>query len=149
MDLAHLHLLITHLPIFGSILGALVLALGIFYSSPATLRAAYLVLLVASLGGVIAFLTGEPAEETVEHIAGISKNTIENHEASAKITLVAIILLGILSITGLLALAKNIKSKTIAIVILVAALACFSIAAWTGYLGGKIRHTEIQKTSIG
>ncbi|MEJ6980036.1 hypothetical protein WG906_06220 [Pedobacter sp. P351] len=69
----HLHLLITHLPIFGSITGAIVLAYGLAIKTPPTLSVAYLVLIISSVGAVIAHQTGEAAEETVEHLQCISK----------------------------------------------------------------------------
>src|SRR5690349_14876278 len=70
MDLTHLHLMITHLPVYGSILGALILIYGMVAQSRHTKMAAYYVLLISSLGGVIAFSTGEAAEETVERMQG-------------------------------------------------------------------------------
>ena len=71
MNQTHLHLLITHLPIFGSILGGLVLAHGIWTKSNQTKIAAYNVLIISSIGAVVAYLTGEGAEETVEKIPGV------------------------------------------------------------------------------
>jgi hypothetical protein len=68
MDPTHLHLLITHLPIFGSILGALVLGYGIFKKSDATVLASYYLFVISSIGAAVAYLTGEEAEESVENI---------------------------------------------------------------------------------
>lgn len=73
MDQTHLHLLITHLPIIGSILGALVLAYGIWTKTYQTQVAAYGVLIISSIGAGISYLTGEAAEETVENKYGIPK----------------------------------------------------------------------------
>jgi len=50
MNQTHIHLLITHLPIFGSMIGAFVLLYGIFTKSIQTKTAAYLVLILSSLG---------------------------------------------------------------------------------------------------
>jgi hypothetical protein len=79
MNQTHIHLLITHLPIFGSILGGLVLAHGIWTKSNQTKMAAYHVLIISSIGAVIAYLTGEGAEETVEKIQGVSEKIIDQH----------------------------------------------------------------------
>lgn len=57
MDPTHLHLLITHLPIYGSILGTLVLVYGMLTKSRHTRMATYLVLLISAIGGVVAFST--------------------------------------------------------------------------------------------
>ena len=117
---------------------------GILNQSRATCNAAYFILLIAAVGGVMAFLTGEPAEETVEKISGISKDLIEEHEESANLTLILISIMGLLSCVGLFMSWKTAKFiKTLPIVVLVISIACFGAAARTGYLGGKIRHTEI------
>src|SRR5688572_20865606 len=101
MNQTHIHLLITHLPIFGSILGGLVLAYGLWTKSYQTKIAAYILFVISSIGAAIGYITGEAAEETVEHIAGISENLVEQHEGSAVIALVSLIVLGIASIVGL------------------------------------------------
>lgn len=149
MDLTHLHLLITHLPIYGSMLGTLVLVYGMFTKSNHTIIAAYLVLLISAIGGVIAFSTGEAAEETVKNLPAINKQLIENHEESGKLTFAILAALGILSIAGLLLTWKRPKfTKGISAIVLVVSLACIGLSSWTGYLGGQIRHTEIGKGTL-
>ncbi|MGF7072806.1 hypothetical protein [Mucilaginibacter sp. 3215] len=82
----HIHLLITHLPIVGTALGAFVLIHGIWKRNKDTLIAAYNVLIVSAIGAGIAYATGEGAEETIEHLKGISKHLIEDHEESALVS---------------------------------------------------------------
>lgn len=144
MDQTHLHLLITHLPIFGSLLGTLVLGYGMWKKSDTTQLASYYLLVISALGAVIAYLTGEAAEETVENIKGVSENVIEQHADFASYALVALITVGVFSLIGIYF--KSIKStfaKPIATMTLFLALISFSLVARTGYLGGQIRHTEI------
>lgn len=146
MNPTHIHLVITHLPIYGTILGAVVLCFGMYSGSRSTCQAAYAILLIAAIGGVTAFLTGEPAEETVENISGISKSLVEEHEESANFTLILISIMGLSSCVGLFISWKSAKFiKVLPIVVLVISIICFGAAARTGYLGGKIRHTEIDK----
>ena len=76
MNQTHLHLLIAHLPIFGSILGGLVLAYGLWTKSNQTKIAAYILLVISSIGAGISYLTGEAAEEAVEKIQGVAKEMI-------------------------------------------------------------------------
>jgi len=148
MDQTHIHLLITHLPIFGSILGAIVLAYGLAKRNQQTFNAAYLVLIISSIGAFIANQTGEAAEETVEHIQGISKDLIHEHEESAEIALIAAVILAVISILALFAAYRNWPySNTLAWIILVVSLATFGFVARTGYLGGKIRHSEINSNA--
>jgi uncharacterized membrane protein len=148
MNQTHIHLIITHLPIFGSVLGAFVLIHGIWTKNKITLIAAYNVLIISAFGAGIAYGTGEGAEETVEHIQGISKNIIEEHAESALISLVALIIVGVIS---LIALFVTVRSSTLtrpfALIALFLSLVAFGFIIRTGYLGGQIRHTEIGTNS--
>lgn len=144
MDQTHIHLLITHLPIFGSILGGLVLAYGLLSKSNDTKIAAYLLFIISSIGAGISYLTGEAAEETVENLQGVVEATIKTHEEFALFALISLIILGVASILGLfLTIRKSTLSRTTAFVILFISLISFGLVARTGYLGGQIRHTEI------
>lgn len=150
MDQTHIHLLITHLPVFGSILGALVLAHGLWTKSNQTKIAAYNLLIISSIGAIVAYLTGEAAEETVEKIQGVSKNIIEQHSDFAVFALWSLSILGGASIIGLfLTLKKSPLARLIAIITLIFSLISFGLIARTGYLGGQIRHTEINSPDIG
>lgn len=144
MDQTHIHLLITHLPIFGSILGGLVLAHGLWTKSNQTIIAAYNVFILSAIGSGIAYLTGEGAEETVENIQGVAKANIEAHEEFALFALIALITLGVASIIGLfMTVKKSPLTRVSALVILCISFLSFGLVARTGYLGGQIRHSEI------
>lgn len=144
MNQTHLHLLITHLPIFGSILGGVVLAYGLWTKSNQTKIAAYILLIISSIGAGISYLTGEAAEETVEKIQGVAKEMIEQHEDFSVFALIALIVLGVVSLIGLfLTLRKSSLIRTVALVTLFISLISFGLVVWTGYLGGQIRHTEL------
>jgi uncharacterized protein YacL len=144
MNQTNLHLLITHLPIFGSILGALVLAHGLWTKSNPTKIAAYNLFILSAIGAGVAYLTGEAAEETVENIQGVIEARIEEHAEFALFALISLIVLGVTAIVGLyLTLKKSPYSRSAALVIFFVALFSFGLVARTGYLGGQIRHTEI------
>ena len=149
MSQVHLHLLITHLPVFGSILGALVLVHGLWTRTNQTKNAAYFVFILSAIGAVIAYLTGEPAEEAVEKIQGVLENKIELHEDSALYALISLIALGGLSVLALVINRfKPSLVKSTAITILIISLISFALVARTGYLGGQIRHTEIANNTF-
>ncbi|MFA6086947.1 hypothetical protein [Mucilaginibacter sp.] len=149
MNETHIHLLITHLPIICAVLGAFVLIHGIWKKSNVTLIAAYNILIISAIGAGIAYATGEGAEEAVEHLQGISKNVIEEHQESALISLIGLIVIGIIAVIGLFVTWRTSSLiRPVALIALVAALAGFGLIAWTGYLGGQIRHTEIGNHSV-
>ena len=144
MSTAHLHLLITHLPIFGSLCGIIVLYFALWKKSEETLTAAYWILVLSAVGAGIAYASGEGAEEKVEHLQGVLEHSIARHEEMAGFAAAAFILVGAVSITGLL---MSIRGHNhfwkIAWLTLVVSLIALVLAGRTGYLGGKIRHTEI------
>jgi len=80
---------------------------------------------------------------------GITKNVIEAHEEFAKITLIAIIALGVVSLAAIyLTWKKSKTARAISIIVLILSLICFGMTSWTGYLGGQIRHTEVGNTAL-
>jgi uncharacterized membrane protein len=144
MNSTHIHLMITHLPIFGAVMGALVLIHGMWSKSNQTKIAAYNLFILSGIGAGIAYATGEGAEETVENIQGVATSLIDQHEDMAKIALISFIILGVISLAGNFFTIKKEKiSHTLAFVILFLSIISFGIVARTGYLGGLIRHTEI------
>jgi uncharacterized membrane protein len=144
MSQVHLHLLITHLPVFGSILGALVLGYGLWAKSNSTKNAAYFLFIISAIGTAIAYLTGEGAEEATEKISGVSENMIKLHEDSAMYALVSLVVLGLVAVFALAATRfKTNLIQSTATITLVLSLMSFGLVARTGYLGGQIRHTEI------
>lgn len=145
MNPTHVHLLITHFPIFGSLLGAFVLGYALWTKSDHTKTAAYLIFILAALGGTVAYLTGEDAEESVEHMSGVSHERIEEHEDAASFAFAALLVTGAASIGGIFVVSRKASSEnTVAVVVFVVSVITFTIAARTAYLGGQIRHeTEI------
>ncbi|MBL0105292.1 MAG: hypothetical protein IPP51_16865 [Bacteroidetes bacterium] len=149
MNQAHVHLLFNHLPIFGSILAAIVLAYGMKTKSLQTQNASFLVMIISAIGAAITQLTGEGAEEVVENLQGVSKQMIEEHEEMAAISFGAMILLGVLSIIAMfLSSRKSTSLPILAKVILVISVISFGLLARTGNSGGKIRHSEFNSGAV-
>ena len=74
---------------------------------------------------------------------------IEQHEDFSVFALIALIVLGVASLIGLfLTLRKSLLIRTVALVTLFISLISFGLVAWTGYLGGQIRHTEIYSNPV-
>ena len=98
-----------------------------------------------TITSAVAFYTGDGAEEVVENIAGISETLIHTHEEYAEVFFVITLVLGALSLLGLLAELKQFMySKYFMILILLLAIADGIVANFVGTSGGEIRHTEIR-----
>ncbi|MBK8702209.1 MAG: hypothetical protein IPN33_00410 [Saprospiraceae bacterium] len=145
MNQAHLHLLLNHLPILGTLFGLLILAAGFVMKNNPVKRTAMGVFVFAAVTAIPAYLTGEGAEEIVENLAGASENLMEKHEELANIFLWVVGVLGLISLATLYA---DLKSKKIAPLLytttLVMALGTMVLAQQVGTSGGEIRHTEIR-----
>lgn len=147
MDATHIHLLLTHFPIVGTIIGILILIYGIYSKNESVIKVALGTFVAMALLTIPVFLTGEDAAETVENIPGVLESIIEEHEELAEKAIWLMGLLGVLSLINLYAIFKKVSfSKTITILTLLVSLATFGLFAQVGNLGGQIRHSEIRNT---
>ncbi len=151
MTSTQLHLLVSHLPVFGSLLGGLVLAHGMGTKSIQTYIAGYYILLLTSIGSLAAYFSGNMSQEIVKNISDISPILIANHKTFAFLTLVALVILGIVASVALFFVyfkgsISNI-SNTFSLLTLFVATISFVLVARTSYLGVKIEHQEINNIS--
>lgn len=144
MNQAYVHLMMNHIPLIGTVFALLVLLYGISKKSYHTQRAAYFLLLLAAIGSGITFFTGEGAEEFVEHWAGFSSNTIEDHEEVGKLAWLSMLLVAVGAAGALILMKKRSDLyRTYSFIMIFIVVVSLAISAYAGYLGGKIRHTEI------
>jgi hypothetical protein len=71
MDAAHLHLAITHAPLFGTIFGLGVLVYALIRKSDDVRSAAYGAFALSGLLAVAVYLSGRGAEHVVEDLPGV------------------------------------------------------------------------------
>ena len=75
---------------------------------------------------------------------GIVESVIEQHEEAAEVALWMIELTGVIALAGLLLRKKEwFRSNGFYAIIFLCSLGAVSSISYTGYLGGKIRHTEV------
>jgi uncharacterized membrane protein len=141
---AHFHLAFNHVPVVLVPVAIVMLAYAMVSKSADLTKGALALLMVSTLFGAAAFLTGESAERAVEEIAGISTAAIEEHEEFAPIAIVATMLAGFLALVVVLKWRPGGATSPTMIATLVVALAAAVLLAWTAYLGGRINHPELQ-----
>lgn len=147
MDLTHLHLLLNHFPIIGTIIGIALMAYALLRKQILLQNTALLLWLVMAILTLPVMKTGEEAEESVEHLVGISERTIHEHEEAAEYSSWLMAGLGVFSLGGLLLRKQTGKASALLIrLAFVLSLVVFASMARTGYLGGLIRHTELQNS---
>lgn len=147
MNDVHLHLLVNHFPIIGTIFGLGILIAGLAFKNNMIKNISYVVFMVSALFAVLSMVTGEGAEDVVEKIEGVSENFIETHEELAEKFALIMYVLGVTSLLGLWANSKNhIKAKLISFIVLAISLTGVIVSSYVGTSGGEIRHTEIRKS---
>ncbi|PWA08947.1 hypothetical protein [Flavobacterium laiguense] len=145
MNDAHLHMVVNHFPIIGTIFGFGILITGLILKNKTLQNASYALFVVAAIFAVISMGTGEGAEELVEDMPNIGKEIIHEHEELAEKLAVLLYVLGGLSLVGMYLNFKNhSKAKLLSFLILGIATAGLFLIQKVGTSGGEIRHTEIR-----
>lgn len=144
MNGTHIHLLLNHFPIIGTLVVCSIMLWAVI-KNDARLKNITAVLIIAlSVFAFVVNQTGEQADEGVENIVGINEAAIEAHEEAATPAMVVHLLAGLLCIGYLLVERRKLPAaKNLFIGCFVLTLVAFGLMARAGYLGGKIRHTEI------
>ena len=149
MNDAHLHLLVNHFPIIGSIFGLGILITGMILKNNSVKNTAYILFIVTAIFAAFSMGTGEGAEELVEDMPNIGKSIINEHEEIAEKLALILYLLAAVSLTGLIMNIKNhSKAKFISYVAVIVATVAVVISTLVGNSGGEIRHTEIRDKSV-
>lgn len=145
MNDAHLHMVVNHFPIIGTILGLGILIGGLVFKNNSIKNTAYCLFIVAALFSLASMNTGEGAEEIAEKLPDVTDQIIHEHEEAAEKLALVLYLLGAISIVGLyLNVKKNAKANLVSFLALTVAAVGVFLAQQTGTTGGEIRHTEIR-----
>ena len=144
-SLAHVHLLLNHIPIIVTMLGLLLVAVAMWRHSDYLARVAMSFFVGGALSALPTYLTGDPAEHTVIHLPGVTREVIHSHQDAA---LIAAIFVGVLGLFALWAIwnfwSTPLLPSWVVRVALVASIIGSGLMAWTGLLGGEVRHTEVR-----
>ena len=156
MDTGYLHIITNHIPIVGIPFAIAILILGIWRKSDDLKSASFLSFAFLGLAVIVVYLTGEPAEEAVEHAVGVAESAIDAHEDFAVFALISVLITGAASGLAFLLFKGwrvlipgkgNEATGTsypswVAPTLLLLALISAGMLTYTGKLGGMIRHTE-------
>lgn len=148
MTAAQLHLALNHIPVLGTLLGAVLLAWGLWRGQETLQNVSLGLLVVVGAVAVAVYLTGEPAEEIVEGAAGVSHDAIEAHEAWGWYAFLASIVTGIGALGALVL--ENVREQLVrwsVQAVLVLSLLTSGVMVYTASLGGKINHPELRAST--
>jgi uncharacterized membrane protein len=145
VNYAHLHLLLNHFPIIGSIVGLGLFLVSFFGKNQDLKRAGYIVFVGIALITIPAFLTGFGAQQMIKDGAGVSDALIRRHESSALLSMWFMEVTGALALIGLWQSQTGMRpSRWNVTAVLIFSLLSVVLIGRTGNTGGDIRHPEDQ-----
>ncbi len=149
MNIAHLHLLLNHIPVIGTLLGLGLLIFALLRKNEEIKRVSLGVFLVVAILTIPTYLSGGAAEKAIEHLPGVAESLIEQHEEAAELSFFAIEILGLLALGGLLISRwKATLPAWFFTLFLFFTLLTSGLMAWTANLGGQIRHPEARTAIV-
>ena len=142
----YLHVLLNHLPIFGTALGALALGVALGLRSRPAQITALVVVLVASASAWPVLVTGQQAYKPIRGLTDDDgSDWLDMHMDRAEKTICAFYLLAAVALAGLLAPRKWPRSATpLAVTNFALSLLCFGLAGYIAQAGGRVRHPEFR-----
>ena len=148
MNDAHLHMVVNHFPIIGTIFGLGILITGIVLKNKVITNVAYVLFVVAAIFAFFSMATGEGAEEIAEKLPSVTHQIIHEHEEMAEKLALVLYALGLVSLIGLFLNFKNhAKANLASYLALIIALVGVFLGKQTGTTGGEVRHTEIRENT--
>lgn len=140
----HLHLMLNHIPVLGTLFGLVLLVAGMLVNSDSVKRVALYTFIASAAMAGATFLTGEPAEMVVKGLATVSADMIEEHEEFAEAAMSGSVALGVISAGLLYYFRGKSPGGRPLVVTLLAAAAVTGMFAWTANLGGMVHHQELR-----
>jgi uncharacterized membrane protein len=148
MNDAHLHMVVNHFPIIGTIFGLGILIAGIFLKNNTIKNVAYILFVVAAIFAALSMATGEGAEEVVEDLPNVGNQIIHAHEEMAEKLALVLYALGLVSLLGLfLNYKKHAKANLVSYLAVIVAIIGVFLGKQTATTGGEVRHTEIRENT--
>jgi hypothetical protein len=148
LDVAHVHLMLNHLPVIGAPLLLLLLTIGFLRESrELTMISLSLVVALALVTGLV-YLTGEPAEHLVERAPWFRDTLAEAHEEQATVSLTAMMITGALAGAALVFRGRGRSGVWLPRVTWTALVVSSVLLGWTAWSGGQIRHEEVRSATV-
>ncbi|HKJ31044.1 MAG TPA: hypothetical protein VKA34_04410 [Balneolales bacterium] len=147
MTTVHIHLLLNHVPIFITFFSILFIIWGTIFKKNEIFKIGLIGFIIGAIFVIPVFFSGQESEEIVEKIPGISEHFLDSHEEFAEVSLWLTLVLGVLGIIGFIRdrLPHSINKLFVTILLVFSIITAGSLT-YTAYLGGNIRHTELQQT---
>lgn len=138
MNLAHVHLLLNHVPTIGFGFGIGLLVASLVRDSADLRRASYVVFFVVALVAIPTYLSGNAADFVLRTQPELLEDVVTAHQNAAMLALIPMEIVGLVS---WLALWQSRRWHQPAVLAL--SIVTFVLMARAANIGGQIRHPEI------
>ena len=140
----HIHLMVNHAPVFGSLFALGLFVASYFYSPDVLRRTAFAFLIVTALAALIAYLTGDPAQHAIRGYPGVVRSMINEHEEMGEASFIVASIVGVLALIVVVRWRNGAIPRAATLVLLLGNVVVAGMMVYTALLGGQIRHTEIR-----
>jgi uncharacterized membrane protein len=145
MNLAHVHIILNHVPSLGSIAALLLLAAGIYKKNEAIKQFAYGVLVLIAMAVLPTYISGAEAQRFVDKNPAYSAGMVQLHQNSAMVTLLSMTAAGMFAWFGIWEYRRHSRSGSLTtMATLISTTAAVALVLLTANIGGKISHMEIR-----
>lgn len=145
MSLPHLHLILNHVPMIGTIFGILILLYARLRNNRDIMIVGLWMFVIAAVLTIPVYLTGDPAKSDIRDLPTFSKAMIGEHEDAAVFAFIWVGALGLAALYGLsFAMRDKKPPKWLPIVVIILSLMTSATFIRTAYLGGLISHPELR-----
>jgi uncharacterized membrane protein len=148
MSFTHLHLLLNHFPVIGTILGIALLGVALARRSSELGKVSLGLFAALAAISIIVYLTGEPAEGAIEKLPGFSEGITEQHEEFALVATIGLSLLGTLALGALALFRRKELPRWVTLGTFALSLVAGGLMGYTAMLGGQVRHTEVRSGAV-
>lgn len=149
MSLTHLHLLLNHFPVIGTVIGIALLAVALLRRSSELGKISLGLFVALGVISVIVFLTGEPAEDAIKRLPDFSEAITERHEEFALVATIMLASFGALALGALAFFRNRSLPRWLTLGSFALSLVAGGAMGYTAMLGGQVRHTEIRDSTTG
>jgi len=145
MNFVHIHLLLNHFPVIGSIIGFGLFLISLFRKNDDLRRGSLIIFAAMALIAIPAFASGKGAQLMLHGKPGISDDFMQRHEGAAMLALWFLEATGAFAVAGLWQLHRRARmGRWNLTAVLIFSLLTVGFMVRTGNTGGEISHTEVR-----
>lgn len=150
MNLAHIHLLLNHVPIIGTLITLGVFLVAVIAGHDDMKQVSLALFSLIAILAIPTYVSGSGAQQALNESSEVSMSVIEAHQGAALLAFIFMEITGAVSLAGLLRFSRTVKNpwtsgpaRVTLLAVLLLACATSGLMAVAGNTGGNIRHPEI------